>query len=541
MTVIGWVLQRLLKLPPVTTSEVTVTRDIRLTSFDGVSLLLDHWAPAGGGPTVLLRCPYGRTGMIGQIARMYAHRGCHVVMASTRGTFGSGGGEFRAMRHEREDGLATLKWLSAQPWFDGSVILAGPSYLGYTQWAVAAGAPVEVKAMIPQVTSARLALAFLRPGRIELETLLNWSVSTARQEDKNAFLRTMLGVDRTRTESAMYTLPLQNGDRAALAREWPFYQDCVHHDQNDPYWAEQDFSGVVGEVTVPVSSIAGWYDIFLADQLRDYKAMVAAGRRPRLTIGPWYHSQPGGVSAALWETVRWAKPLARGEQPAPRPPVRLFVMGEGKWRDFDQWPPAGYAQRRWFLLPGSELGTEPAGESEPSRYRYDPTDPTPSVGGAKLESRGAGAVDNARLEARPDVLVFTSQVLDRDVEVIGEVGAEVWLRSTRPTTDLFVRVCDVDQRGRSINICDDLVKVRPDGITKVTVELSPTAHVFRRGHRIRVQVSSGAFPRFARNLGGDDEPVPTATTIHLADQEIFHDAEHPSAVLLPVREGQGVS
>jgi uncharacterized protein len=535
MTVIDWALRRLLKLPPVTTREVTVTKDIRMTSFDGVTLLLDHWAPAGGGPTVLMRCPYGRSGLLGQIARMYTQRGFHVVLVSTRGTFGSGGGEFRAMRHERADGQATLKWLSAQPWFDGGVILCGPSYLGYTQWVMAAEAPVEVKAMIPHVTSSRLALTFLRPGRIELETLLHWTVLTARQEEKHIFLKNMLGLGRQRTESAMYTLPLENGDRAALAREWPFFQDCVHHDQDDPYWAEQDFSGTVGDVTVPVSSIAGWYDIFLADQLRDYKALVAAGREPRLTIGPWYHSQPGGISAALWEAVRWGRPLALGEQPVPRPPVRLFVMGVDKWRDFDKWPPAGYSPQRWFLLPGNELGTEPAGGSEPSRYRYDPTDPTPSVGGAKLEARGAGPADNASLEARSDVLVFTSQVLDRDVEVIGEVGAEVWLRSSRPSTDLFVRLCDVDPRGRSVNICDDLVKVRPDGITRVTVALSPTAHVFRRGHRIRVQVSSGAFPRYARNLGGA-EPVPTATTIHVADQEIFHDSEHPSAVLLPVLE-----
>jgi putative CocE/NonD family hydrolase len=535
MTVTGWVAQRLLKLPPATARKVTVERDLPVAADDGVTLLADHWAPAGAGalPTALVRTPYGRRGPLGWImGRLLAERGFHVVVVSSRGTFGSGGGEFRAMRHERADGQAALRWLGEQPWFDGSVVLVGASYLGYTQWAVAAGAPPQVKAMIPHVTSSRLALAFLRPGRIELETLLGWSVSTATQERRFALLRA--GFGRRGIEAAMRTLPLADGDRAALGREWPFYQECLHHDQDDPYWKDEDFSDTVREVTVPVSSIAGWYDIFLADQLRDYRALVEAGRPPRLTIGPWTHSDMRGISASIWETVRWAGPLARGTKPAYRAPVRLFVMGVGQWREYDQWPPAGHTPQHWHLLAGNALGRTPGGFVPPTAFTYDPSDPTPSIGGAKLDARGGGPVDNRPLESRPDVLTFTSGGLDADLEVIGEVSAEVWLRSDRPSCDLFVRLCDVDRRGRSVNICDDLVKVRPDGITKVSVRLSPTAHVFRRGHRIRVLVAGGAFPRYARNLGGD-EPVPTAATPFPTRLEIFHDAAHPSAILLPTK------
>jgi putative CocE/NonD family hydrolase len=536
MTVTGWVAQRLLKLPPATAGKVAVERDLRITADDGVTLLADRWSPRGAHrdlPTALVRSPYGRKGPLGWLmGRLLAERGFHVLIVSTRGTFGSGGGEFRAMRQERADGHAVLRWLAEQPWCNGSVVLTGASYLGYTQWVVAADAPVQVKAMVPHVTSSRLALAFLRPGRIELETLMTWSVMTANQERPYASLRAVL--ERKKVEAAMRTLPLADADKVALGREWPFYQDCLHHDQDDPYWKDEDFSATVGEVKVPVSSIAGWYDIFLADQLKDYQALVAAGRPPRLTIGPWAHSNPRGISAAIWETVRWAGPLARGAKPGYRAPVRLFVMGVQQWREFDQWPPAGYTQQRWHLREGNALGQEPAAFVAPSAFTYDPSDPTPSLGGAKLEARGAGAVDNRPLERRSDVLTFTSDVLDRDVEVIGEVAAEVWLRADRPTCDLFVRVCDVDRKGRSVNICDDLVKVRPDGISKVSVALSPTAHVFRLGHRIRVQVSAGAFPRFARNLGGD-EPLPTAATPHVTNLEIFHDAAHPSAILLPVK------
>jgi len=537
MQAVGWGAERLLRLPSATTRKVTVERGLRIVADDGVTLVADHWAPANvdvSYPVVVVRTPYGRGGPLGwAFGRLIAERGLHVLLVSTRGTFGSGGGEFRAMRQERQDGLATLRWLAEQPWAGSGVVLVGASYLGYTQWAVAAEAPVQVKAMVPHVTSSRLALTFLRPGRIELETLLSWSVTTAMQERPGALLKAMVGIGRKRVDAAMSTLPLVDADQAALGREWAFYQECLHHDQDDPYWKNEDFTVRVGEVTVPVSSVAGWYDIFLVDQLRDYQALVDAGRSPRLTIGPWWHADPRGMAVALGETVRWAVPLARGEEPV-LPPVRLFVMGVDQWREFDQWPPAGYEQQRWHLLAHGALGRTPDASAPTSRFVYDPRNPTPSLGGPKLDGRGAGAVDNRPLEARPDVLTFTSTVLDADVEVVGEVAAEVWLRTDRPSCDLFVRLCDVDERGKSMNVCDDLVKVRPDGVTKVTVELSPTAHVFRRGHRIRVQVSAGAFPRYARNLGGD-EPVPTATVPHVTAVEVFHDTDHPSAVLLPVK------
>lgn len=531
---IGPLVQRLLKLPPATSRDVTVERDLRIPTHDGRTLLANHWAPAApapDAPTAVVRTPYARSGPLDWLyGRALAERGLHVLTVSCRGTFGSDG-DFRAMRHEREDGLSTLRWLADQPW-GGDVVLTGSSYLGYTQWAIAAEAPVRVKAMVPHVTSSRLALAFLRPDRFEMETLLGWSVSTATQERRGAPWRALLGIGRKRVERAMSTLPLVDADTAALGHTWPFYQECLHHDQDDPYWKNEDHSPSVGDVTVPVSSIAGWYDIFLADQLRDFQVLRAAGREAHLTVGPWWHGHTGGMATVLGDTVGWAAALARGIEPPRKPPVRLFVMGVGEWRDFDEWPPTGYTSQRWHLAPGGGLRQAPGTQAPPTSFTYDPAEPTPSLGGPKLERRGAGPVDNRVLEARDDVLVFTSAVLDADVEVIGEVTAEVWIRADRPSCDLFVRLCDVDERGRSLNICDDLVKVRPDGVTKVTVALSPTAHVFRRGHRLRVQVSAGAFPRFARNLG-DGRPPHTATELRKTSVEVFHDADHPSAVLLP--------
>jgi putative CocE/NonD family hydrolase len=286
-------------------------------------------------------------------------------------------------------------------------------------------------------------------------------------------------------------------------------------------------------VSVPVSSIGGWYDIFLPGQVRDFTILQEAGRPARLTIGPWSHASVEG--APLREAIEFGLAHARGLQPPPRPPVRLFVMGEEAWRDFASWPPPGYPPRRFHLQPGTGLSAEPPGESVPDRYRYDPADPTPVVGGARLAGR-PGRVDNTALEARPDVLSYTSAALTRDAEVIGEVSAEIWFRSSLRYADVFVRLCDVDRRGRSHNVCDGLVSLSgADEITRAVVRLWPTAHRFKAGHRIRVQVSSGAFPRFARNPG-TGEPHATATTLRAADQAVYHDPDRPSAIILPVRQ-----
>jgi putative CocE/NonD family hydrolase len=214
--------------------------------------------------------------------------------------------------------------------------------------------------------------------------------------------------------------------------------------------------------------------------------------------------------------------------------VRLYVMGEEAWRDFETWPPAGYAPQRFHLQPGGGLSGEAPAESPPDSYRYDPADPTPAAGGVRMTfGRGSGRVDNTRLEARPDVLTYTTAPLDRDTEVIGDVSAEIWFRSSLPYADVFVRLCDVDPRGRSRNVCDGLTSLSgADEISRADVRLWPTAHRFMRGHRIRVQVSSGAFPRYARNLG-TGEPHDTAATLRVAGQSVYHDGAHPSAVILP--------
>ncbi|MBF6332227.1 CocE/NonD family hydrolase [Nocardia transvalensis] len=532
-------LEREQHLSPPLTRDVVIERDLRVPMRDGVVLLADRWAPKSGGdglPTALVRCPYGRRGQVAvEAALPLAERGFQVLVQSTRGTFGSGG-RFDPFRCERNDGLDTLDWVVEQPWFGESMILVGASYLGCVQWAVADQLPPQVKAMIPVVSESAFTLEFLRKDGFALETPFSWGIKMATQERMFAQLRNK-GNDRKVARALLRTLPLDQADAAVLGHHDDYIQNCLAHDADDPFWSSADHRGQVADITVPVSMVDGWYDMFVPGQLRDFQVLQKAGRTARITVGPWLHYSPGVAESTSKEALEFGLAYARGEQPPERAPVRLYVMGQEEWRDFPTWPPPGYEPQRYHLQPDGALATELPQESAPDGYHYDPADPTPALGGPSTYSLiEPGRVDNAALEARSDVLTYTTPTLARDVEVIGEVSAEIWFRSSLPHADVFVRLCDVDDQDRSYNVCDGLVsRTDADRTGCATVHLWPTAYRFKRGHRIRVQVSSGAFPRFNRNLG-TGEPRATATTLRAADQQVFHDPQHPSAVILPVRQ-----
>lgn len=530
MSVISHLVQRRLNLSAPVTRDLRVERDLLVPMSDSVELLADRWAPRTDGeglPTLLIRSPYGRSGLFGiAMARPWAERGYQVLIQSTRGGFGSGG-EFEPFRREREDGLATVEWIIKQPWFGDSIVLYGPSYLGYVQWAMAGAFPPQVKAMIPFVTESALTLEFLRRDGLLLETPFGWGVQVATMERRFAMVRQPF--QKRRTRRALHTLPLGEADVVALGHKSDYIQGFLAHDAEDAYWDGVDHRRRVADVTTPVMSIGGWYDLFLPGQLHDFQLLQNARNPAWLTVGAWTHIEFNDID--LNSAIDFGLAHARGDD-FPQPAVRLYVMGEEAWRDFDEWPPKGYAPQLFHLQPGGGLSTDPAREAEPDTFRYDPAEPTPAVGGIRVYD--GGRVDNEGLETRPDVLTYTTDVLAEDLEVIGEVSAQIWFQSSLPYADVFVRVCDVDERDRSYNVCDGLVSlIGADQISCVTVQLWPTAHRFKRGHRIRVQVSSGAFPRYARNPG-TGEAHATAQTLRAADQSVYHDSARPSAVILPV-------
>ena len=532
-------------LPAANTYDLAVARNIPVPMPDGVTLLADRYYPRTGGqlPTILMRSPYGRGNIWGLAARLLAERGFQAVVQSCRGTFGSGG-KFDAFRNERADGLATLAWLRQQPWFSGELATAGPSYLGFVQWAIAAEAGPALKAMVPQITASEFRSLTYAGEAFGLDTALTWLDLLHHQETAPLATLASLGLSgppRPGVRAAASHLPLCEADAMATGQSIRFYQDWLKHNTpGDPWWALVDFSATVAKVSAPVHLIGGWYDIFLPHTLADYTRLRQANRQPYLTIGPWAHTHPGLMLAAQRETIAWFRAHLLGDRRNLRPaPVRLLVMGSNRWKDFDQWPPTGSAEQRWHLQPGRHLSPARPAASEPDRYRYNPADPTPAVGGTSL-SANSGPRNNQALEARADVLTYSSDPLARDLEVIGPVRAELYVRSSQTHTDFFVRLCDVGRSGRSINVCDGLLRLapdspapQPDGGLKITVDLWPTAHCFQRGHRLRVQVSSGAHPRYARN-SGSGEPLATATTLVAAEQAVYHDPAHPSALLLPV-------
>ncbi|HEY2442045.1 MAG TPA: CocE/NonD family hydrolase [Streptosporangiaceae bacterium] len=291
--------------------------------------------------------------------------------------------------------------------------------------------------------------------------------------------------------------------------------------------------------------VTGWWDLFLPHQLRDYAAIRAAGVEARLTIGPWLHADPAEIKVVTQQDIAWLDHHLRGGPPPPGAPVQIFLQQAGRWLAFEEWPPAAAAEAMYYLRPAGRLSLEAEpGDAPAGTFVYDPADPTPSVGGPLLQRPGMQA-DNTELEARPDVLTFTTEPLPAAQDLVGPVSARIFVRTGRKHADLFVRLCDVDLDGVSRNITDGIRRLSPqtvpapdvnvgdDGILGVHVDLFPTAYRVAAGHRLRVQVSGGAFPRFARNFG-TAEPFGTATRAVRCRFEIHHDDRHPAHIQLSV-------
>ncbi|WBB91745.1 CocE/NonD family hydrolase [Verrucosispora sp. WMMC514] len=532
-----------LRLPPARTRRVTVTRDIALRVRDGVILRTDHYAPdLPAAPTVLIRTPYGRAGPMRLLCRLAAEQGFHVVIQSCRGTGGSGG-EFQPFVHERDDGLDTLDWLRRQRWWTGAFGMFGASYQGFVQWALAADAGPQLRAMVAVATASTTRDSTYAGESFALDTVLTWAELLQAQTVPWLARQWELKRGQPRLTAALAHLPLIEADQVATGVTVPFFQEWLrHHTPQADYWRSRVFDDRLHLVGAPVAMVSGWHDIFLPAQLRDYTALRATGARPRLVVGPWTHGSPGLFVAALREGLRWLDTHLsdEGAGEAADATVRLHVGGAGGgWRDLPDWPPPADAVR-WYLHPQAALSPADPVPSPPDGFWYDPADPTPSLGGPLLVAQRAGPFDNRPVEARPDVLTWTSEPLAAGIEVIGPVRAEIHLRSELTHLDVFVRLCDVDTRGRSWNICDGLVRLDPHrfpaddaGAVVVPVEMWPAAHRFAPGHRLRLQVSGGAHPRYARNPG-TGESLGAAVTLRRGFREILHDPDHPSAVVLPV-------
>ncbi|MBL7487672.1 CocE/NonD family hydrolase [Frankia sp. AgB1.9] len=529
--------RRFLKLPSAT-SHVAVSHDVPIPTRDGAVLLADHFAPVGEAVgTVLVRGPYGFNSLNAPLyGGLFASYGYHVVLARCRGTFGSGG-DFEPMVRESEDAADTVAWLRDQPWFGGRFATFGASYMGFTQWALLMDPPPELAAAVIQVGPHDFSQAAYSGGAFNLNDFLGWSDVVTHQE-QDSFLRSQLRMARSarRQAGAMSTLPVAAGSdglcdgRATWYRGWASQRDL-----GDPLWSAMRLQAALDRVTVPVLLQTGWQDLFFPQTLAQYEHLHRRGLDVALTVGPWTHlgSLTAGGSRLVSEALDWLSEHLAGAGPRRRPaPVRVFVTGAKEWRDLASWPPAT-TERVLHLQPDAVLGDQPApADSAPVAFTYDPADPTPTVGGRLLAPSFGGYKDDSVLATRADTVSFTSEPLDEPLEVIGVPVVELAHASDNPHVDLFVRLSEVTAHGRSRNVSDGFLRLDPaggDGV--VRLDLDAVAHRFAAGHRLRLLIAGGSFPRWERNLGTDEDPA-TSTAMRASHRTI--DLTR-SRVTLPVR------
>ena len=534
--------------------------NVAMTTSDETVLRADIYRPCSQGkaPTILVRIPFSRGWKnelgSGAIARFWAARGYNVVVQGTRGRFKSDG-KFYPLRHERQDGIETLAWLARQPWFDGRFGMWGGSAFGHTQWAIADQTNPRPLAFAIQIASTSFREMFHQGGAFALESALFWAVRSHGPSD--------VWPDQRALERGFNGWPLIEADDRAV-NNIPFFNDWVLHADADAYWLAVDGEDRAKSLQAPVLLMAGWYDPFLPTQLRDFEtirreATPHVAKKSRLIIGPWTHAGevrfPDGRTgpeyrpASVGPSLSWFDHhlLGRPLEGRLAAPVLIYVMGENKWRAEQEWPLAR-AKETALYLTGSRTETaplkdrrltfgRPTDREPPRTFTYDPLNPVPTRGGAMLGNR-AGIYEQEDVETRADVLVFTSDPLTEALEVSGPVRAVLYVATSAPSTDFTVKLVDVHPNGKAYNVTDGILRrtyhqSEAAVPTEIAVELNPTSMLFRKGHSIRVEISSSNYPRFDRNPN-TGRGIARETNPVRATQTVFLGADTASRIILPV-------
>jgi uncharacterized protein len=546
---------------------------------DGTVLRADVYRPSVNQkfPVLLQRTPYDKRNERGFAVRA-ASRGYVVVVQDVRGR-NSSDGEWYPFKNESNDGYDSVEWASTLPYSNGAVGMFGGSYVGATQMLTAIAHPPHLAAICPVVTASNYHDGWTYQGgafeqwfneswtSILAQDTLNRSV----QKETNA-LRYMW---KPLTEYILFDLPGDPGRTRTLA---PYFDDWVAHPTYDQYWKSISIEERYADIKVPILHVGAWYDIFLGGSLRNYTGLKAhagsdaARKGQRLLVVIGGHAGGGrkigdldfGTAAGEFNEddviIQWYDYILKGiqNQFASPKPVKLFVMGINQWREEDDWPLPRARNTKYFLHSGGKANTAQgdgslslttARHSESSdHFVYDPTNPAPTVGGplcCDATHLKPGPRDQRPVEAREDVLTYSTPELAQDMEVTGPVTLELFASSSAADTDFVAKLVDVWPDGFAQNLTEGIVRARyrnsqekpelmnPGGVYKFTIDLWATSNVFHKGHKLRLEVSSSNFPRFDRNMNtGEDaaaigKPVPATNTI-------FHDAEHPSALTLPI-------
>jgi putative CocE/NonD family hydrolase len=572
---------------------LVIEKDVPVPMRDGVVLYADVYRPAAAGhyPVILQRTPYNKSlttiAMLMLDVLRTASEGYAVVIQDSRGCYTSEG-EFYTFRDDVNDGYDTVEWCGVQPWSDGNVGMYGASYVGATQWLAAISTPPHLKAIFPLITASHYHEGWTyQGGAFALGFNESWTMTglapdtyqrlaKTRPEAAEQMGKMLAGID----DMCHWFRHLPIKDFPLFGEAASYFYDWVSHPDDDAYWAAWNIEAQHNKVTIPACNVGGWYDIFLGGTIRNYLGMREQGGSPdarqgqKLILGPWHHTLPltnlvGEVNYGLSSTgvaadldgmhIKWFDYWLKGKQNGllEEPPVRIFVMGENTWRTENEWPLARTKYTKYYLHSnGNAKSLRGDGSLSPERPRSEPADvyvsdprnPVPTKGGGLCCWPAAvpgGAFDQRPVEERADVLVYTTPVLEHDVEVTGPISVTLHAATSAVDTDFTAKLVDVHPDGYARNLMDSIIRGRyretrekatlltPGEVYEYTIDLLATSNVFKAGHRIRVEIASSNFPRFDRNPQ-TGEASGQANTLEPALQHVFHDEIRASHIVLPV-------
>jgi uncharacterized protein len=548
---------------------VIVDRDVGVVMRDGVTLRADVYRPDTSEPVpaIVNRTPYDRTSPLIQLAAIEPERvveaGLALVCQDVRGRFASEG-TFYTFYDDGQDSHDTVEWTAAQSWCDGAVGMVGRSYAAAVQWLGAAERPPHLRAISPIVTGSDYYHGWIYEGgafQLGFNVFWIWLMSRPKEIGK---------LDAVYRHLPLRTLPVEDLSWARLYAHW------LAHSTSDHYWRWLSINRRYEQIPVPALIVGGWYDVFIRGTLENYMGLRARGgseearRHTRLVVGPWAHGSTygpypdhsfdvfapdDGLDVPALQLGFFARHLLGKEQALDdEPPVRIFVMGENRWREEDDWPLVRARSSEWFLRADGVLSRDPPGDEAPDGFLYDPADPAPTLGGptslpARMMRMNSGPVDQRPLEGRPDVCRYVSAPLERPLEVTGPLTLVLHAATDAQDTDFVAKLTDVHPDGTSIILAEGVLRARfregydretpvePGSPYEYSIDLGSTSNVFLPGHRIGLLLTSSSFPRFDRNPNtGRPLGVDTADDLRPARQTIFHDAARPSRLLLPLIE-----
>jgi hypothetical protein len=554
--------------------EVTVETNVAVKVRDGVTLRADIYRPSAPGkfPVILERTPYDRRNGVG-FGIKAASAGYVFISQDVRGRNGSEG-DWYPFKFEPSDGYDTIEWAAALPYANGKVGMYGGSYVGATQMLAAITSPPHLAGIMPFVTASDYHEHWAYQGGAFNQLVAQaWSSALALDGISRRAEKTLApwGADANRPPVS-YTI-LDPGSPAGLA---DYYFDWIEHPTDDDYWKQWSIEAHFAKIQVPALHIGAWYDLFQDGSIRNYVGIKAQGgsdaarQGQRLIMivgghaggGPKIGDVDFGKDAKLDNSelcLRWYDYLLKGAQNgmAAEKPVRLFVMGRNVWRDEDDWPLARAKSTLFYLHSGGKantlrgdgsLSTTPPAAETADQYTYDPDNATPTAGGAVLGHAAhypPGPIDQRAVESRSDVLVYTTPALTHDTEVTGPIRLDLYVSSSAVDTDFAAKLVDVWPNGFAENLTDSILRARyrvsmekpelmnPGQVYPLTISLWSTANVFLAGHKIQLEIASSNVPRFDRNLNNGLSPE-TSTQAIKATNVIYHDHDHPSALILPI-------